>query len=162
MAIYDALRGILLKPQGPLSNLYALRLPTQQTDTDGVDVAYIPLGGLGSERTFGSQALTGAAFRAPGGGAANDGGVAWWHQGAMFEVRGWDEGESAVVACMAGAAQIRDCLVQYAGTPVTVAGTQIVRCEISSGPDYGYQDNLERPVVQVTAEIWYFDGLDRS
>ena len=163
MSLYYALHRILVTPDGPLPNLFALQLPDETTDPGDVDVAFVPVSGTGPTRQLGSRPVTDAPYSGPGGIAAHDGGVAWYHDGVQFEVRGWDGADpDSVERAMEVADQIRDTLVQYAGTPVIVEGEEIVRCEITSGPSYIGQDERERNIMLLIVEVWHNPGLDRG
>ena len=153
MGLYDAMRVLLVKEDGdedgavlPLDTLYALRLPAEQTHP--VDVAYVPLSGVGATRYLGSSPVANGEPR-----IEHDGGVLWYHKGVQFQVRGEDPGDP--VAVMEVADWIRDVLVQYAGTSVVKSGEEIVRCEITNAPSYYDQDEQERPIMALTVEVWH-------
>ena len=54
---------------------------------------------------------------------------------------------------------IRDVLVQYAGTEVVVAGELIVRCDVTTAPSFYEQDNQERAIAALTVEVWHRTAL---
>ena len=143
--LYDAMRTILVD-EGPLENLYAYRLPPEQTAA--VDVAYFPQGGAAPERYFGSEPV---ADGPPG--VTHDGGVLWHHTGVQFQVRGEDSEDPSPVA--AAADSIRDVLIQFAGASVTKAGEEIVRIDLTTAPHYHGQDRQERPIAALTVEVWH-------
>ena len=80
MALYDALRVILVVPQGPLENLFSSRLPAEQVGA--VDVAFLRQGGGSPQRYLGSTpVMDGPA------GVMHDGGVMWFETNVQFQVR---------------------------------------------------------------------------
>ena len=143
--LYDALREILVT-DGPLENLYLNELPDEQTAD--VDVAAVPLSGIGATRALGSQPVVGGPR-----GVEHDGGVLWWHTGVQLQARGRDRNDPRPVAVAADA--IRDVLAQFAGEPVEHAGERIVRCEVSVPPAYYGQDERRRPIMALTVECWH-------
>ena len=145
MGLYDAARTLLVD-EGPLENLYLFRLPAEQTAP--VDVAHVPLSGVGAQRYLGSSLVVGGPM-----GVSHDGGVLWYHTGVQFQVRGEDPGDPEAVMDLADA--VRDVLIQYAGTSVVKSGEEIVRCEIGTAPTYFGQDEQERPIAALTIEVWH-------
>ena len=147
MTLYDAMHAILVDERSggeiPLENLYLYQLPPEQTKP--VDVAHIPLSGVGTQRYLGSSPVVNAPERVD-----HDGGVLWHHTGVQFQVRGDDP-----LAVMRVADWIRDVLVQYAGTSVVRGGEEIIRCEITVAPTYFGQDEQERPITTLTVEVWH-------
>ena len=51
--------------------------------------------------------------------------------------------------------RVRDLLIQFAGTSVIVADEEIVRVDLTSESAYYDQDEQERPIAALTAEIWH-------
>ena len=145
MGLYDAMQALLVD-KGPLENLYLFRLPPQQTAA--VDVAHIPLSGVGAERYLGSAPVANAPD-----GVLHDGGILWYHTGVQFQVRGQDPEDPGPV--MQVADWIRDVLIQYAGTSVVRGGEEIIRCDITTAPNYYGQDEQERPIAALTVEVWH-------
>ena len=144
--LFDALRALLVIPQGPLENLYHLRLPAEQTKP--IDVAFVPLSGVGATRYLGSSPVANG-----GPGIEHDGGVLWYHTGVQIQLRGGDPADPGPVAQAAD--WIRDVLVQYAGDSVFKAGEEIVRIDITTSPNFYGQDEQERPIMALTIEIWH-------
>ena len=145
MGLYSAMHAILVDG-GPLENLYADRLPAEQTAE--VDVAHIPQGGVGAQRYLGSEPVVGGPA-----GVEHDGGVLWFKTGVQFQVRGQDPEDPVPV--MQVADWIRDVLIQYAGTSVFKGGEEIIRCEITTAPNYYGQDEQERIVLALGFEVWH-------
>ena len=137
---------MLLVDEGPLENLYLFRLPAGQTGP--VDVACVPLSGVGAQRYLGSSPV---ANGEPG--IEHDGGVLWYHTGVQFQVRGEDPEDP--VAVMQKADSVRNMLVQFAGGSVFKAGEEIVRIDITTSPNYFGQDEQERPIAALTVEVWH-------
>ena len=150
MGLYAAMR-VLLVEQGPLENLFLYRLPPEQKEA--VDVAYVPLSGVGAQRYLG---LTPVMEGHPG--VMHDGGVLWYHKGVQFRVRGEDPENPEPVE--EAADSIRDVLVQYAGTSVFRAGEEIVRIDITTAPSYYGQDEQERVIAALTVEVWHRPALE--
>ena len=152
--LYDAMR-VLLVDEGPLLNLYAARLPSEQTAP--VDVAFVPLSGVGATRYLGSSPISDEATDgyATGGptGVTHDGGVLWYHTGVQFQLRGTDPEEPLVV--MQVADRIRNVLIQYAGASVVKADEEIIRIDLTTGPHYFGQDTQERTLAALTVEVWH-------
>ena len=148
--LYDALHELLVLPSGPLDNLYFFRLPDEATAE--VDVAYIPISGVGATRAFGSQPVQGGPV-----GVTHDGGVQYYHTGVQFQIRARDPANPR--PAMQAGNDIRDVLVQYAGTEVVVAGELIVRCDVTTAPSFYEQDNLERAIAALTVEVWHRTAL---
>ena len=142
MTLYAAMREILVE-EGPLENLYADRLPPEQTAA--VDVAHIPQGGTSPQRYLGSSPVIGGPL-----GVEHDGGILWHLTNVQFRARS----ESAETV-MEVADWVRDVLVQYAGTSVVKAGEEIIRCDITTAPHYYGQDEQERIVLALTVEVWH-------
>ena len=140
MALYEAMYELLVT-EGPLRNLYADRLPAEQTAE--VDTAHIAQGGGSPPRYLGSSPVVGGAT-----GVEHDGGILWHVANVQFQARS----ESAE-AVMDVADRIRDVLVQYRGTSVFKAGVEIVKCELTAVPHYYGQDEKERPIMAVSFEI---------
>ena len=153
--LYQALVSILAD-HGPLSALYALELPIEQVNDDGVDVAFIPISGVGATTALGSTPVANAPFDAPGGGAGHDGGVLWWHTGVQFQIRAADgfDGDSRIEA-MRIADIIRDTLSQYRGEPAVVDSETIYWAEVTGVPSYLEQDELGRDIIALTVEVWH-------
>ena len=145
MSLYAALAEILVD-EGPLDALYVLRLPAGQVGP--VDVAYVPQGGAGSERYLGSAPVVDGP---PG--VTHDGGVLWHRTTVQFQVRGEDPANPLAVEQAAD--WVRDLLIQYAGTSVFKGGEEIIRCDITTAPNYFGQDEQERPVASLTVEVWH-------
>ena len=145
MSLYAALETILVD-EGPLENLYLFRLPAGQTEA--VDVAYVPLSGVGAQRYLGSEPVVDGP---PG--VEHDGGISWFHTGAQFQVRGEDPEDP--LAVMQVADSVRDVMVQFAGASVTKNDEEIVRIDLTTAPHYYGQDEQERPVAALTVEIWH-------
>ena len=138
--LYEAMRTILVD-EGPLRNLYADRLPAEQTAP--VDVAHIPQGGGSPQRYLGSEPVVGGA---PG--VTHDGGVLWHVTNVQFQARSVD-----AVAVMEVADRIRNVLIQYAGDSVVKAGVEVVRCELTASPHYYDQDEQERVIMAVVRGV---------
>jgi len=142
--LYDAL-ATLLVIEGPLENLYLAALPPAQVNP--VDVAMVPVSGVGPTRAFGSKPVAGGPD-----GVTHDGGVQHWHTGLLFQVRAEDP--AMPLPAFRVADNIRDVLAQYTGEEVIKAGERIVRCDVSS-PYYIGQDDQERTVAGLRAEVWH-------
>lgn len=140
--LYEAMYELLVT-EGPLLNLYADRLPAEQTAE--VDVAHIPQGGGSPQRYLGSEPVVGGA---PG--VEHDGGVLWNKTNVQFQAR--SESPEAV---MEVADRVRDVLIQYRGTSVFKAGVEIIRCELTAVPHYYQQDEQERVIMAVGFEVWH-------
>ena len=140
--LYDALR-VLLVDEGPLENLYASRLPPEQTAE--VDVAYVPQGGGNPQRYLGSEpVMDGPA------GVMHDGGVLWNETTVQFQARSESpEAVADVADC------IRDVLIQYAGTSVVKSGVELIRIDLTTSPHFYRQDEQERVISAVGFEVWH-------
>ena len=142
--LYDAL-AVLLVTEGPLESLYLGAQPPEQVHP--VDVVMVPNSGVPPVRVFGSKPVKDGPD-----GVTHDGGVDQWHTGLLFQFRGADP--DAAIPIFRTATAVRDVLAQYTGTEVTKAGETIVRCSVSSPYYYG-QDDRERPVAGLRAEVWH-------
>ena len=138
MSLYAAMKVILARE----GNLYLYRLPPEQVAA--IDVAYVPLSGVGAQRYLGSE---------PVANGLHDGGILWYHKGVQFQVRGRDPEDPEKVE--EAADRVRDLLIQFAGTSVIVADEEIVRVDLTSESAYYDQDEQERPIAALTAEIWH-------
>ena len=138
MSLFAAMKVILVDE----GNLYLYRLPPEQVAA--VDLAYVPLSGVGAQRYLGSE---------PVANGLHDGGILWYHKGVQFQLRGKDPEDPEKVE--ASADRVRDLLIQFAGTSVVKADEEIVKIDLSSGPAYYGQDEQERPIAALTVEVWH-------
>ncbi len=113
-----------------------------------VDVAFVPLSGVGAQRYLGSSPVVDGPL-----GVTSDGGVLWFHSGVQFQVRGEDPEDPSPVVQMAD--QVRDVLVQFAGGSVVKAHEELVRVDITMSPHFFGQDEQERPIAAMVTEIWH-------
>ena len=142
--LYEALRQLLVD-EGPLANLFALRLPPRQVDA--VDTAFVPLAGTGPQRTFGKRAVIGGPT-----GVTDDGGVAWYHSGVQLQMRARDPDEALAAYDMANEA--RDMLAQLTA-PTSRDMEEIIRVDITISPRFLSQDERGRVVISATYEVWH-------
>ena len=161
MDLHDALHDALVNAHdGPVYDLRRLRLPTVpegHRQEHPVEVAFKPLSGIGSTRTLGSR-LVGDTTD-PSRAVKHDGGVVWWHSGALFDIRsrrtdlppveGEDEPELAVTTT---ANFVRDVLAQYRGE--VDDDDVLVWCDLGA-PYFARQDRRGRIVLNVRGEIWH-------
>ena len=142
--LYEAMYELLVT-EGPLLNVYADRLPAEQTAE--VDVAHIPQGGGSPQRYLGSEPVVDGR---PAAGVEHDGGVLWHVTNVQFQARS----ESAE-AVMDVADRIRDVLVQYAGTSVFKGGEEIIATS-PRPPTTSVKTNRSAPFSQwVSRCLWH-------
>ena len=142
MALYEAVR-VLLVDEGPLLNLYADRLPPEQTDE--VDTVFIRQGGGPPQRYLGSSPI---ANGAPG--VTHDGGILWHVANVQFQLRSVD---AEVV--MEVADRVRDLLIQFSGGSLIRAGEEAIRVDLTASPHFFKQDEKERVILALGVEIWH-------
>ena len=163
--LFEAVYDLLVAPNGPLDNLFLLRLPDRDTSAD-VDVAFVPVAGIGPERAFGKTDYTDSGIA----GLDHDGGVLWNHSGVQFHFRAANERQVDVVVRTADT--IRDILNQYTGgaateslsdgsgslpdgTARTGPGERIYRVEVTGAPVFYEQDDRGRAIMALTADFWH-------
>ena len=142
--LYNALHEILVDG-GTLDSLYLFRLPPEQVAD--VDVAFIPLSGVGATRSYGSAPVTGKV------GVTHDGGVQWYHTGVQIQFRGRDP--DTVVPIMELADCVRDVLVQFAPGVYDYRDETIVRVDVTNSPSFYEQDERDRLVAGLGLEVWH-------
>ena len=142
--LYHAMREILID-DGPLDDLYLARLPPEQAGD--VDVAMIPLSGVGATRSYGSRPVTGRR------GLTHDGGVQWYHTGVQMQFRGGDPDHPVPVAELAD--DVRDIMAQFAPGSYDFSDERLVRVDVATSPHFYEQDEDDRLIMALGLEVWH-------